>query len=248
MFEFFEALAAFVVRLWQIILLALQLDPALHQTVENSPQSTYLIFAVVMLAGASQLLGQSVALFVNRVSPRRFIVSLVLNGILFAISLVIWAITIWLIGTFIFAADTSLGQVIRIVCLGSAPLVFGFLILIPYLGTFISRVLSIWSFLIVLRDISFSFEIGVIGSLACVGLGWLLILFLSDTIGRPVIFLRDRIWRRITGSSLDVTAHDMLAAIINDTARTPRQKPEQFPDLTVQEVNGPSSQRPARKP
>ena len=56
MFEFFEALAAFAGRLWQTILLALQLDPALYQTVENSPQSTYLIFAVVMLAGASQLL------------------------------------------------------------------------------------------------------------------------------------------------------------------------------------------------
>ncbi|MCG8346585.1 MAG: hypothetical protein MI924_02240 [Chloroflexales bacterium] len=248
MFEFFEALAAFAGRLWQTILLALQLDPALYQTVENSPQSTYLIFAVVMLAGASQLLGQSVALFVNRVSPSRFVASLILNGILFAVSLVIWAITIWLIGTFIFASETSLGKVIRIVCLGSAPLVFGFLILIPYLGTFISRVLSVWSFLIVLRGVGFSFQIGVIGSLICVGLGWLLILFLSDTIGRPVIFLRDRIWRRITGSSLEVTAHDMLAAIINDTAKTSRQEPVQSSDLTAQEVNGSPSQRPARKP
>jgi hypothetical protein len=37
--------------------------------------------------------------------------------------------------------------------------------------------------------------------LLCVGLGWLLLLVLNRTIGKPVVAARDRIFRRFTGST-----------------------------------------------
>ncbi len=43
-----------------------------------------------------------------------------------------------------------------------------------------------------------------------VGLGWLASLAINNTIGRPVVALRNRMSRMITGSSLDASAEDIL--------------------------------------
>lgn len=212
MLEFLDAVFTFVGYVWRGIGMALELNPRLLPIVETYPQSRSVILVIAILAGASQLLGQSVVLFVNRVRPGRFALSLFTNGLLFAISLLVWGFTIWLAGRWIFDVTQPVGVTIRIVALGSAPFVFGFLVLIPYLGTFIGRVLWVWSLLIVVAGVSFLFQIGFIRALVCVGLGWLIMMLMTATIGKPIIALRNRVWQRIVGSSLDATTHDILTA------------------------------------
>ncbi|MBE2239438.1 MAG: hypothetical protein IAE81_16740, partial [Caldilineaceae bacterium] len=109
--------------------------------------------------------------------------------------------------------DVTLASEVYIVFLvgmSTAPLVFGFLILIPYLGPAIGKVLSVWQLLIMTTAVEYAFQVGFIQAAVCVGLSWLLMLLLSNTIGRPVVALRNLIYRKVTGSDLDSTTQDIL--------------------------------------
>ena len=44
----------------------------------------------------------------------------------------------------------------------------------------------------------------------CVGLGWLASLALTNTIGKPIAAMRNKVFQRVTGSKLDFTADDIL--------------------------------------
>jgi hypothetical protein len=226
MAEFFQNLFQFLGYVWNGIGAAMRLDPRVYEIVESTPWSGWVILAIAMLGGASLLLGQSVILFVNRVKPGRFFLSLLLNGIIFTISLLIWAVAIWLIGRFLFNEPPHLGVVMRMVALGAAPYVYGFLVLIPYAGNAIGRILAAWSFLIVLSGINFLYPSGFITSAICVGLGWLLITLLSRFVGKPVIALRDRMWHRITGSSLDASVQDVLLSFSGEKSSVQRTTDE----------------------
>jgi len=195
---------------WQGITQAMALNPRVAELVERYPESGVVVLTIAILGGAGLLLGQSVILFVNRVRPARFLLSLLLNGLVFAISLIAWAIAIWAVGSLLFAATPPLTVVIRLVGLSAAPYVFGLLVLIPYLGEAIYRGLSIWSSLIAAGATAYSFQVGWWPAFLVVGISWLLIWALSNTIGRPVVALRNRAWRVAAGTSLDASVADVL--------------------------------------
>jgi len=197
-------------HLFLAIRYALTLDPRLFEAVLNDPSANSIVIGIVFLAGASTLLGQSVVLFVNRVRRGRFFLSLALNGLMYVISYLVWGAVIALVGSILFNDPPPFPAVIRMVGLSTAPLIFGIFILIPWMGPFIGRVLNIWSFLILVNVVEFGFQVGLIKALICVGLGWLVMLLLNNFVGRPVIALRNRLWKRVAGSSLDASTNDLL--------------------------------------
>lgn len=202
--------------LWKGIIYALQLNPSAYEFVITYPQSKWVVFGIIFLAGVATLLGQSVVLFLNRVRGGRFFFSLVVNGLMFIISYFVWGAIIYIAGRFLFQENVTFGSMFRLVGLSTAPLIFGFFILIPWMGPFLGKVLNVWSFLILINVVQFQFESGFWGALLCVGLGWLLMNLLSNTIGKPIIAVRNRIWRRVTGSSMDATAQDILIQFSTD--------------------------------
>jgi hypothetical protein len=189
---------------------ALRLDPEVFKVVEEYPQSGWVVLGIVLLAGASLLLGQSAVLFINRVRGGRFVLSLVVNAILYLISYIVWGGIIALVGMLLFEVDVSFWTLVRVMGLSTAPLVFGFLILAPYMGPFIGKILNVWSFLILLTIVAFEFGVGFWGAVITVGLGWLITLALNNTIGRPVMKLRNKVWQKVTGSPMEATAQDIL--------------------------------------
>lgn len=201
----------YFVLVFEAIGYALRLDPRIYAEVIAHPQGAQVIRGIVFLAGMSVLLGQSVILFVNRVRRGRFFFSLVVNGIVFLITYGVWGLAVGLIAGLMF--DVTLAgevYVIYLVGLSTAPLVFGFLILIPYMGPAIGKILNVWQLLIMTTAVQFSFQVGFIQAAICVGLSWLLMLGVSNTIGRPVVHLRNFIYRKVTGSELDATTQDIL--------------------------------------
>src|SRR5688500_16199263 len=110
---------------------ALRLNPDVFERVARTPDSQWVILAITILGGASLLAGQSFILFLNRVSPRRFVMSLFLNGVLFTGSLVIWAFSIWVTGRTLFPHTIPFDTVARVVGLGASPYLFGIFVLIP---------------------------------------------------------------------------------------------------------------------
>lgn len=217
MSDFFE----FMNYVWVGTIEAMRLNPRVFQIVSESAWSSWVILTIALLGGASLLLGQSVILFVNRVKPGRFALSLILNGIIFTISLVLWAVMIWLIGLPMFTEDPYWGDVMRMVGLGAAPYIFGFLVLIPYAGDFIGKLLSAWSFIIVLAGIAYLYNIDFWAALFCVGTGWVLINILAGLIGKPIIAIRDALWKRVTGSTMDARVQDVLTGALSSQSQRP---------------------------
>lgn len=210
MAEFLQELARYFAYLWTGLTHALALDPRVFEFVETYPKSAWVVAGIVFLAGVSTLLGHSAVLFINRVRRNRFIISLIVNGVIYIISYAVWGLVVWLAGRVLFQVDPPLSQFVRIMGLSTAPLVFGFFILIPWMGPFVGKVLNVWSFLILIAIVEFQFKIGLSGALLVVGLGWLASLALNNTIGKPVVAVRNRLSRLITGSNLDTTAEDIL--------------------------------------
>ena len=94
--------------------------------------------------------------------------------------------------------------------LSTAPLIFGFFVLIPWMGPFISKILNIWGFLILVSVVEFGFQVGLVRALIVVGCGWLVMMLLNNVIGRPIVALRNRLWHMVAGTSLDADTHDLL--------------------------------------
>lgn len=210
MSDFLYELGRYFAYLWEGLTRTLALDPRVFQFVETYPRSAWIVAGVVFLAGVSTLLGHSAVLFINRVRRNRFVISLIVNGIVYIISYAVWGVVVWLVGRLLFEINPPLSQFVRIMGLSTAPLVFGFFILIPWMGPFIGKLLNVWSFLILLAIVEFQFQIGFWGAVVVVGLGWLASLALNNTIGRPVVALRNRLFRLVAGSDLNVTAEDIL--------------------------------------
>jgi hypothetical protein len=209
-----HSLMQFIALVWEAFWRALVLDEQLLFAVEAAPRgrASWVVATIVFLAGVAQLLGQSIVLFVNRVQPRRFVWTLLLNGALFLIGLFLWAAVIWLVGRF-FGFTPPFILVLRMVGLGSAPLIFSVFVLIPYAGQFLGRIFSVWSFLITVGMLRFTYATDLPTALMIGGAGWLAFVLLNALVGRPIRYLRKRLFRRVAGAALDTSAHDLLATI-----------------------------------
>jgi hypothetical protein len=203
--DWLNAISQFLSNLAQVIGLALGFTLDLPQTVLALPHPGLLASAVAVLAGVSQLVGDSVILFVNRVRPARFIAALGLNGLLFALSLATEGAVIWLAARFIFGVDEPLGMGILVAFLGSAPLVFGFLIMAATLGPLVGRLLRIWSWLITLLAVRDGFGLALWQALACMALAWSVVWLINIPFGRMLGLVNEALWRLVTRAPIGLS-------------------------------------------
>lgn len=204
----------FFATVWEVFWRALALDEQLLVVAQSAPRGAadLVVVTIVFLAGAAQLLGQSAVLFLNRVRPGRFLASLLLGGAVYLFGLLVWSVLIWLIGS---AAgfSASFDLVARQVGLGTAPLIFSIFVLIPYAGPFIGRILSVWTLLVTVGMLRFTYGTDFFTALLIVGAGWLAVVLLNALVGRPIRRLRTQLFRRVADSELNATAQDLLRSI-----------------------------------
>lgn len=172
-------------QFWELVQAANVLNPEAFRAIETLPQGTRIAVSVLLLAGLSQAIAQSIVLFVNQVKPIRFVLSLGIAAILFLISTAFWVLSVWIASHTAYGADTSFWTVFRVLGLAYAPLLWSFLIAMPYLGVPISIVLSIWSLLAFVRGFDVVTGLGRWQALWCAILGWLVFQILQRTVGRP---------------------------------------------------------------
>ncbi|MCC5795037.1 MAG: hypothetical protein JJT85_09955 [Chromatiales bacterium] len=207
----------FPAQVLDAIRVALAFRPDVFEQFLAYAQNRPVAVAVAVLAGASLLAGESVVLFLNQVPRGRFVLSLLLNGVLFALTLAIWATTIWLLSGWLLGTEVALPVVFGVVALGAAPFVFGLLVMTPYFGTAIARLLYVWSLLIIVRAIAQTFAVSLVWAALVAGLGWILMLLLGRTVGRPVVWLRSLVWNRVVGPRRHESAQDILAVAMEAT-------------------------------
>lgn len=171
-----------------LVLGALALDPDAFRTLLASEAARHRFgLAVVVLAGLSLALGQSVALFAERVSPRRFAATLLVQALLFAASFLAWAASTWAVARLAFGAALPLRDVVAAVGLAHAPQLFGAFVLTPYLGTPLHTALSVWTLLAVLVATAVTFGVSLGQAVVAGAGGWLLTLLLQRTVGAPIV-------------------------------------------------------------
>lgn len=194
------SVGGFIAAMWDVIVGVLKLDPNIFATVITTDGGGWVALAVLFVAGILDMLGQSVVLFANRVSPRRFGVSLFMSGFMLIFSILVWAISIWLVVRFIFFLDGRLANIFILVALSQAPLVFGVFSLFPYLGNFVYHAVRVWSLLALV--VAVKAVAGAVfwqGILACL-IGWAFVQFIIHMPFLRIKAIDAWLWRVMTGT------------------------------------------------
>lgn len=193
---------------------ALRMASGFADAVVTTPGAGRLAATVLVLAGLSEAVGESVVLFVNRVTPKHFVRSLVISAVIFAITYLFLAASIWAVARLFFVPGVQFSQITTVVALAQAPRLFGFLVFLPYFGLAISILLWIWSLLATTFGVAELHNLGAWQAAAVVALGSLLLLTLQRTVGRPLLALARIARRRAAGVNL-VTDRRQLMALID---------------------------------
>lgn len=168
----------------------------------------------IVLAGLSDGLGtQSVVLLVNRITPLRFALNLLLSILLYFLSALAWIAAIWLAANVVLRNYAPLPQVISAVSIAYIPLWFSALVLIPYLGQAIGVLLNGWSLAIALTAVSLVFQFGLAEALLGATLGWLFMLLARYILGRPAARLDHWLWAITTGHDTRVDVNNLPLTI-----------------------------------
>lgn len=195
--------------LWQTIRQAMQLNEAVYAEVQRAPEGMMIALIVVILAGLSESLGQSIILFVNRVSPPRFVFALLITAANHVVGYFLWTVTVWLAVYYLFDRATPWMAVASVVGLAYAPQLLAFFELTPFFGNSFSILLSLWSLMAIVVAVRFGLVLETWQAILVSGAGWLAIQLWRRTIGRPIYGLGRWLQRRAAGVPLNYTMADL---------------------------------------
>ncbi|MBW4658280.1 MAG: hypothetical protein KME15_06370 [Drouetiella hepatica Uher 2000/2452] len=214
-----------IAHLESLIFGALSLKSEAFQQIQVLSKGSQAALLVAFIAGFSQAIGQGIVLFSNQVRPLRFFLSLLMSALLFAFSYVFWALSTWAASILLFRGGwMTLPAVIRTLGLSYAPLIFSFLVALPYLGLPISTVLSIWSFLAFLTGLKAALGLNLWQAFGCGVLGWAVFEGLQRTIGRPLAGLGRWLTNTAAGVNLVTNLKDLERVVSRKTAPVGKEK------------------------
>ncbi len=171
---------------WQLVGWVFALNAEAFRVVSNVPQGLIVGLFIVLFAGLSQAIAQSIILFINQVKPIRFVFSLLINTFLFVAGFLFLVFSTWLITLLPGTVNISLITLIKVLGISYATLVFSFLGALPYLGVPLLSLLSVWHLLALVVGFSAITEISVEKGLGYVVFGWIVLQILQQTVGRPL--------------------------------------------------------------
>jgi predicted Abi (CAAX) family protease len=123
-----------------------------------------------------------------------------------------------------------------------APLVFSFLGAIPYLGVPLLTVLAIWHLWEMIVGITTVTELGIVGAVSYVAIGWLVLRLLESTVGQPLANLGRWLSNKIAGVPL-VTRNSDLRRIVQGVVEQTTSGVQISPQSSMTGYQGPSFDR-----
>jgi hypothetical protein len=171
------SLGGFVSSLVNLSAGALRLDGDAFIAVVEERGGALAAWIIALAAGLSYMAGQSVVLLANRVSRRRFVVSLAMGAVALVADIGLWAVSAWIAAIVLVSTPAHLLDVLALVWLSHAPLLLGFLVLLPYLGNAVDKALRLWCLLAMMVAVHAVYGTGFWTSLICAGIGWVVVQF-----------------------------------------------------------------------
>jgi predicted Abi (CAAX) family protease len=196
-------------RFWEAIGYVFALNSEAFRIATTIPSGLKLALVVVVVAGLSQEIGQIVVLFLNRIKPVRFVFSLLINALLFAFGFLALVGSTWLITLAPWTEQVSFTDLVIVLGLAYAPLLFAFLGALPYLGVPILSLLSIWHLLAMVVGFGAITNLSVSQAFGYVVFGWVVLQILQNTLGRPLASLGRRIADIAAGVTLVTDRRDL---------------------------------------
>ena len=193
MFVMTVAVDTAINRFWSLISGVLLLNSETFSSIDDLPLGLIASILVVLLAGLSQTLGQSVMLFVNRVQPLRFLLSVAIAAVLFLFNYNFWVLSTWLVAGWLFDVNLSPIAIVKTLGFSYAPLLLGFLMVIPYFGMPILIVLSIWTLMAIATGLGAISPLGIWQAFECCLGGWLVLQLSQRVFGRAIASITNRI-------------------------------------------------------
>ena len=200
-------------QFWSLVSGIMLLNPETFKLVDNLSFGLIASVLVVLLAGLSQTFGQSVMLFINRVRPIRFLLSLAIAAVLFVFNYNFWVLSTWLVAQWLFGVNLSLAAVIKTLGFSYAPLLFGFLMVIPYFGMPILVVLSIWTLMAIATGLGVISNLNIWEAFECCLGGWLVLQVSQRVVGKAIARITNRIVDWVAGVEL-ITEPDYLEQML----------------------------------
>ncbi|VEP18708.1 conserved membrane hypothetical protein [Hyella patelloides LEGE 07179] len=194
-------------RFWDLISGVLCLNPATFESINNLPLGLVASILVVLLAGMSQTLGQGAMLFINRVKPLRFFLSVAVAAVLFVFNYNFWVLSTWLVAGWLFSVSLPLVEVVKTLGFSYSPLLLGFLMVIPYFGMPILIVLSIWTLLAIAKGLGAISDLGIWQAFECCLGGWLVLQFSQRVLGKAIANITNKIIDWVAGVQLITEAN-----------------------------------------
>jgi hypothetical protein len=179
----------------------------------TDPGAVLLILPVLLGAGFSEALGQSIILFANRVRPLRFLASLIISAFLFSAGFAVWVATVTLIVRVVFQQDDVASAVAVAVGASYLPLCLSFLGIIPYFGHGIVNTLYFLTFLLLVNALDVLLGLTLLEALLAASAGLILIQIMRSTVGRPVIWLEHKLRNFVAGTSLETDLNNIIALV-----------------------------------
>ncbi|RMF63631.1 MAG: CAAX protease, partial [Cyanobacteria bacterium J069] len=124
------------------------------------------------------------------------------------------ALSTWLIGLLPGFVRVPFPTLVSVLGLGYAPLLFGFLGALPYLGYPISNVLSVWNLLAMLVGFAAVARVDASGALIYVALGWSVKQLLERTIAQPIARLGRRLADGVAGVELANSSREIRERVM----------------------------------
>jgi hypothetical protein len=180
----------------------LSLDPAAILAVQNSPGAFSAAIWILLLGTLSDVIGDSPLLFMKRMRRGRFAAAVGIEAGLSMVRLAIWILSFWILLSVLNLGNATLTEVVLVVGLGYAPMLLSFLVLIPYLGTLIGRVLQAWTLLTILASIAVAANSSLWQVLAPALVAVLLILVVRRWSDRVSVAVLGGVSRRFVGADV----------------------------------------------
>jgi hypothetical protein len=161
-----------------------------------------IVLPTVLLAGLSESLGQSYILFVNRVNPLRFMITLAINILIFVLSFFVTVFAVWFIGRYVYGFEAAAQRSILAVGFSYQPLLLGFLSVLPYFGSYVMYLLYL---IVYIRMAEILVQVGYAPTEAFIGavLSLAIVYTMRATVGRPIIWLVNRLRNLAAGTQLE---------------------------------------------
>jgi hypothetical protein len=180
----------------------LSLDPNAIRQLQTAPYALSLAIWILLLGTLSDVLGDSPLLFVKKIRPSRFAAALAIEAALSILRLAIWFLSFWFLIDALHLGTVSLSNVVLVVGLGYAPMLLSFLVLIPYLGPVIGRILHAWTLVTILASIAVALNSSPWQVLAPGVVAVVLILLVRRFSDRVSVAVLGRISRRLVGADV----------------------------------------------